>query len=158
MAQFWIGTVSITNGSKFVTVDASPDDLGLVRPNSLLQIGDRQFVEVKDREVSTSTIELFYEWEGGGVSNQPAISAPSAAELQAAIADVRKLTQVYENFADNLGELLTSTDETIEIGNETIVPWGYLRDKFEAESSGLLTEFETDLKRNRLLALAGIVL
>lgn len=102
MSKFWKATsVNATNGSAIVTVNTG-DDVALIRANSLLQIGALQVVEVKTANTSNQTIELFDAWNGGSISGQSAIAAPSAAELAQAIDDVRTLTTAYEGIADDV--------------------------------------------------------
>jgi hypothetical protein len=104
MSQFWKATaVTTTSGNAFVQV-VTGDDVSLISPNSFLQIGTNQFVEVKTVNTSASpqTIELYYNWNGATASGQGAISAPTKAEIKEAAAEIRTLRVTYEGLADSV--------------------------------------------------------
>jgi hypothetical protein len=106
MSQFWTATgVTTTSGSVFVTIQTG-DDVALISPNSFLQIGTNQFVEVKvvNTSASPQTIELFLPWNGGSASGQNAIAAPTKAEIKAAADEIRALRVTYEGIAGNISE------------------------------------------------------
>lgn len=115
MAQFWTASnVSTTSGSAIVTVNTG-DDVALISPNSFLQIGTNQFVEVKivNTSASPQTIELFVPWNNATASGQSAIAAPTKAEIKAAADEIRALRVVYEGLANDLS--VTATPDTIVV-------------------------------------------
>ena len=104
MAQFWTASaVTTTSGSLFISVQTG-DDVALISPNSFLQIGTNQFVEVKTVNTSASpqTIELFVPWNAATASGQSAIAAPTKAEIKAAADEIRLLRQTYEGLTDDI--------------------------------------------------------
>ena len=108
MAQFFKATsVSVTNGGTIVTVNAG-DDVALIRTNSLLQINTNQVVEVKTVNTGAQTIELFLPWDNGTVTAGSAVAAPTAADLKAAIDDVRTLTAAYQGLVDDVSVAATA--------------------------------------------------
>jgi hypothetical protein len=104
MSQFWKATaVTTTSGSTVIQV-VTGDDVSLISPNSLLQVGTSQLVEVKtvNTTASPQTIELFYVWNGASGSGQNAISAPTKAEIKAAAEEIRALRVTYEGLANSI--------------------------------------------------------
>jgi hypothetical protein len=113
MGQFWRATaVTTTSGSDVVQV-VTGDDVALISPNSFLQVGANQFVEVKtvNTTASPQTIELYYNWNGATASGQNAIAAPTKAEIKEAAAEIRALRVVYEGLADTVA--VTNTADSI---------------------------------------------
>ena len=113
MSQFWTATaVTTTSGSSIIQV-VTGDDVALISPNSFLQVGTNQFVEVKTVNTSASpqTIELFANWNGATLSGQSAISAPTRAEIKAAAEEIRALRVTYEGLADTVS--VTALPDTL---------------------------------------------
>jgi len=102
MAQFWkASSVTVNNGSKIVTVNTG-DDVANIITNSMLQISNFQYVEVKTVNTVNQTIELFFDWDKGNVSAQPAIAAPNRAAIKEAVEELRALRQTYEALASDV--------------------------------------------------------
>lgn len=102
MAQFWkASSVTVNNGSKIVTVNTG-DDVANIITNSMLQISNFQYVEVKTVNTVNQTIELFFPWDKGNVSAQPAIAAPNRAAIKEAVEELRALRQTYEGLASDV--------------------------------------------------------
>lgn len=102
MAQFWkASSVTVNNGSKIVTVNTG-DDVANIITNSMLQISNFQYVEVKTVNTVNQTIELFFPWDKGNVSGQPAIAAPNRAAIKEAVEELRALRQTYEGLAGDV--------------------------------------------------------
>ncbi|MBG89606.1 MAG: hypothetical protein CMO80_22285 [Verrucomicrobiales bacterium] len=108
MAQFWkASSVTVNNGSKIVTVNTG-DDVANIITNSMLQISNFQYVEVKTVNTVNQTIELFFDWDKGNVSAQPAIAAPNRAAIKEAVEELRALRQTYEGLASDVSVAATA--------------------------------------------------
>jgi hypothetical protein len=110
MSQFWTASaVTTTSGSSFISVQTG-DDVALISPNSFLQVGNAQFVEVKTVNTSATpqTIELFVAWNAATASGQSAICAPTKAEIKAAADEIRALRVTYEGIAANISQAATA--------------------------------------------------
>src|SRR5690554_952528 len=93
MTTFYTANVTATNGSEFVDVNNSSDDINIIRERSFLQIGTDQIVEIK-RPVpgSPDRIELEAPWPHATVTGD-AVAVPTAGDFVEA---TRLLKQVSE--------------------------------------------------------------
>lgn len=162
MSSWWYATdVDVTAGSEFVQVN-SGDDLSFFEGQEFLQVRGYDAVEVKTRNTQTGVIELAKPWPYNTDSGRSAEAFPTAANLIETNRKLNRLIELYEGtfdgVLDNIAEVLTSTDATITIptseGDVQVVPYGYLKNQID----GLFQQFDTDLRRNRIFGLAGIVL
>ena len=161
MTWWTASSVSVTNGATIVNVNTG-DDVQIAQEAGGLVIGNNPPVEIKRTFLDgggLKKIELRLPWPYGAVSNQPAVAFPTDADLAEATRVLRAVGSDAVTFAEALSQVLVSNTDTITIQTETsgavtVVPYG----KLVSTVDGLITEFEADLKRNKVLALAGIVL
>lgn len=103
MATYWRGNVTATNGSAVVTVN-SGDNVNIIAPQSLIQIGQLQIAEVESVNTGDQTIVLAQAW-GGGDTTADAIAAPvSIAELRNAVTQVENLISATEAITDSYSQ------------------------------------------------------
>lgn len=153
------GTANFTSGSRdVINFTGNASFIG----ESTLCFVAGQPLPIQAIEGEGSTFRLLDPFEGNSGTYNVTLAntleglANAIKRIKAGVADTLTLKSALQEVIES-----TSPTVTIELsdGEEiTVVPWGYLKGKFETESSDLLTEFEDDLKRNRILALAGMVL
>lgn len=126
MSTFYTANVTATNGSAFVEVNSSNDDIGILRRRSLLQIGTNQIVEVKQGLPGTpDQIELSEPWPFATTTDD-AVAAPTAGDLAEAVEQIRTLTQQGETIladamvkSDNLAGLADKATARNNLGLKT---------------------------------------
>lgn len=165
-ASWWYASsVTVTNGSKLVKVVAGDDIRYLERGNAWLKLIGQEPVETDGAFTSESGdnfIRLVKEWDGGTDAGRRATAFRTVPDFQG-VADklalnIKRSQEIVDNVISKIGTLLTSTDSAVVIetptGDVEVVPYGYLKNQIE----DLFQQFDADLKRNRMIGLAGLVL
>ena len=161
--DFIRGTITVSDGDSSAVISGATSELFDRGTAVFVMDGDSILPPVQATAgATTNTVDLLRPWDHGSVSGAQFVAFNAIGGLVRLLRETNALGNDLNVYADSFEEILTSTDLEVVLdlsgGDVTLTPWGYLKDKFETESSDLLTEVGADSKRNKLLALAGIVL
>jgi len=149
---FVVGTASVNNGSKIVTLDGGVD-ASQVTSGTAVFIGDPTFPPVEAISGTVGQITLRENWPNASQTSEPFTTIYTIEGLRDAVQKASDTSANMLAITSSFEDLLTSTDPSIDITiNEVVTPftpYQFLVDQFEA-SQVLLDAAIIPLSKSKL--------